>query len=308
MKNLIRLILIYTVVVLLPSRVTAQQQALYAQYMFNQMVINPAYTGSNGYTRGVFSLRQQWVGLEGAPNTQTFTIDAPINKNRSAALGAILIADKIGVTSQNGAFLTYSKSVRLNETYKLSMGLQGGVYNYKFEESKLNNIDPDPIIGGDINALRSNFGLGLFLESQRFFFGLSIPQTIESSLDLNNEDSDAKARRHYFTNMGYVITLNKDLKLKPNVLATMVEGNPLQIDFNMSLFIRELLWFGLSYRSFDAMDVILQARLTDRIQFGYAYDFANTKTGLRRINGGSHEFMLTFNLLSRDKYTSPRYF
>lgn len=56
----------------------AQQDAQYTQYMYNTMSVNPAYAGSRGVLSITALHRSQWVGLEGAPSTQTFNISSPI--------------------------------------------------------------------------------------------------------------------------------------------------------------------------------------------------------------------------------------
>ncbi len=55
----------------------AQQDALFSQYMFNKLVINPAYTGTRDALSIALVGRQQWVGMDGAPKTVTFTIHSP---------------------------------------------------------------------------------------------------------------------------------------------------------------------------------------------------------------------------------------
>ncbi|MFC0181043.1 type IX secretion system membrane protein PorP/SprF [Pseudarcicella hirudinis] len=66
----------------LSNRAKAQQEALYSQYMFNMMAVNPAYAGSRDVLSMTGLFRQQWVGVEGAPTTQSFTIDMPLKKEK----------------------------------------------------------------------------------------------------------------------------------------------------------------------------------------------------------------------------------
>jgi Type IX secretion system membrane protein PorP/SprF len=92
------------------------------------------------------------------------------------------------------------------------------------------------------------------------------------------------------------------------VLIKAVSGAPVEIDFNLSLLMKDVLWVGLSWRSFDSIDGLLQLQLTDRLQFGYAYDFATTSE-LRRINAGSHETMVNYRIVKkRSRVDTPKYF
>jgi type IX secretion system PorP/SprF family membrane protein len=105
-----------------------------------------------------------------------------------------------------------------------------------------------------------------------------------------------------------VFSLDRNLKLKPNILVKAVAGAPVQIDLNVSLLMNEILWAGLSWRSFDSIDALLQLQLTDKFQFGYAYDFATTSE-LRRINAGSHEIMINYRVIRKhSRIKTPRYF
>ncbi len=60
----------------------SQQDAQYTQYMYNTININPAYAG----TREVLSIfglhRTQWVGLDGAPVTNTFSLKSKLIKSK----------------------------------------------------------------------------------------------------------------------------------------------------------------------------------------------------------------------------------
>ncbi|KLT67682.1 PorP/SprF family type IX secretion system membrane protein, partial [Flavobacterium sp. ABG] len=90
----------------------AQQDAQYTQYMYNTININPAYAGSRGVL-SVFGLyRTQWVGLDGAPETGTLSVNTPIN-NSNLGVGVSLVSDKIGPTNENtlSADLSYSIQV-----------------------------------------------------------------------------------------------------------------------------------------------------------------------------------------------------
>lgn len=305
--NWIKKISILFLFVLVSSFAFAQQQVMFTQYMFNGLAINPAYAGSHDHITATFLAREQWVGLDGAPASQTFSIHSPFNASGSANIGALVIHDKIGVTDQTTAYLAFAYRIRFSGSARLAFGIQGGVSNYNSKFSQISNVDP-VFANADINITRPNFGTGLYFNSRRFFAGVSVPQLIRSNLDVNNSDSDSRLERHYFGYMGYVIGLSPVLKFKPNLLIKYVENAPVEFDINANFLIKELVWLGLSYRSFDSFDAILQVQLTKQLQLGYAYDFATT-TDLRRVNAGSHEFMINYSFVfGKKKIISPRYF
>ena len=283
-----------------------QQQVMFTQYMFNAMAINPGYAGTHESMSISALLREQWTGLDGAPSTQTLSAHTPI-KNQKFGLGVLFLHDKIGVTDQNGFYGSYAYKLPFENGNKLSLGIQAGVTHYMARYSQVSDTDPN-FAGGDISEAHFNFGFGAYYYSKRFYLGFSIPQLVEQQFDRNNLDSDSRMVRHYFVTGGYVMDLNKSLKLKPNMLLKVVEGAPAELDLNANLLINEVLWVGLSWRSFDSFDALVQLQITDQLQLGYAYDFATTSE-LRRVHSGSHEIMLNYRFtFSRSRVVTPRYF
>ena len=284
---------------------SAQQQVMFTQYMFNGLAINPAYAGSHETISLSALARKQWTGLDGAPSTQTFGVHAPI-KNQRMALGALFLHDNIGVTNQNGLFGMYAYRIPVSDKGKLAFGLQGGVSFYNAQFSKVSATDPR--FANDVRLVTPSIGFGMYYNTERFYAGLSIPQLNQANFDKKNPDSNSKLVRHYFLTAGYVFDIGHSLKLKPNVLVKSVVGAPIEIDLNANLLIKEVLWVGLSWRSFDSIDALLQLQITDQLQFGYAFDFATT-TDLKNVNGGSHELMLNYRFsFAKTRIITPRYF
>jgi len=282
-----------------------QQQVMFTQYMFNGLALNPAYAGSQETISISALAREQWTGIDGAPSTQTLSVHSPAF-NKRMGLGLLVLRDKIGVTEQTGVAASYSYNLPFENGGKLALGLQAGFtsYNARFTEVS----DTNPAFANDVKTFDPNFGFGAYYYTDRFYAGLSVPQLKQSIFDKDNDDSDSRLVRHYFATAGYVMDLNHSLKLKPNILIKAVEGAPVEIDLNANLLIKEVIWVGLSWRSFDSIDALFQLQVTDRLQIGYAYDFATT-TDLRRVNGGSHEIMLNYRFtFNKSRIITPRYF
>ena len=179
-----------------------QQRAMFTQYMFNGLAINPAYAGSHQTLEFTALARQQWTGLEGAPSTQTFTAHTPLN-NRSIGLGLSIIHDKIGVTNQFGAYGAYSYRIQFSNKGVLSMGLQAGFTQYQEDLTQLQGSirDPnDPNFAQDqVSKFMPNFGAGLYYYTRRYYMGISSPHLVQNKLDdLEALDAEARQRRHYF--------------------------------------------------------------------------------------------------------------
>lgn len=282
---------VLTFLVLMTGICFGQQQVMYTQYMFNGLALNPAYAGSHESISVTALAREQWTGLDGAPSTQTLSIHSPV-KNERVGVGLLFLHDKIGVTDQTGIYTSYSYKLPFEDGSTLAMGLQGGVTFYNARFSEVSDVNP-AFANGDVREVHPNFGFGAYYTKDRLFAGFSIPQLMHSSFDRDNEDSDSWIVRHYFASAGYVFDLNPDLKLKPHVLMKAVKGAPVEFDVNASVLIKERVWLGVSWRSFDSFDALFQIQVNNQLQFGYSYDFATT-TELRRVNSGSHEIMLNY--------------
>ena len=304
MKHLVKIL--FFIALASTAELHAQQQVMFTQYMFNSLAINPAYAGSHETFSATALVREQWSGLDGAPSTQTFSVHAPFRQQKMG-LGFLFLHDKIGVTDQTGAYFSYAYKIEFTNNGKLSFGLQGGFTNFNAKFSKVSSTDPT-FAGNDVTEWQPNAGAGLFYSTERFYAGFSVPQLIETEFDRSNQDSDSRLVRHYFTSMGYVFDLNADLKLKPNLLVKYVKGAPVELDVNANLLIKETVWVGFSWRSFDSIDAILQLQVSPRLQVGYGYDFA-TQSDLRRVNSGSHELMINYRIPNaHDRVVTPRYF
>jgi len=295
MKNLITILILF-----IAGSALAQSEATYSQYMFNGLAINPAYAGShNSLDLSVLS-RFQSVGIDGAPKTQTFTGHTGIMKKK-VGIGFLLINDKIGVTQQTGFYLSYAYKIQF-ENSTLSLGLQGGGTMVDAKYSTLLIRQPgDPLVSGDVKGFKPNFGAGLYYYSDRFYAGISMPQMIDAG-----EKGITQVQPLIFTS-GIVFDLNPVLKLKPNILFRLVDQKPVEFNYNMNLLIHETLWIGVSYRPSNSANIILELQLTEQLRFGYAYDFGIND--LQKVNSGSHEFMLNFQLRkNKIGVVSPRYF
>ena len=271
----------------------AQQKAMYTQYMFNAMAINPAYAAVDEQMAVTMLSRHQWVGFAGAPNTQSFSIHTPI-KQSNTFVGGQILRDQIGeVINETGGYLTLTQRVALGLKTYLSVGINGGLSSFKATYSEINSPGSvnDPLFQNE-SSLRGNFGFGVMLFSDKYYVGVSSPHFYYS--DLSASSNAVKQRQHYMVQAGYLATINQNLKLKPNFLVKYVNGSPVQFDLNANLLINETLWVGASYRSLDSFSALASVYVTKDIQFGYSYDVAHT--ALSKVQKGSHEVMLQFRM------------
>jgi len=288
-----------------------QQKPVISQYMFNGLVLNPAYTGVNGYLSATAVYRDQWVNLEGAPTTTTLSVHSGI-KGKNIGLGMMAISDQIGVHSDNAIYFTYAYKIKMSHG-TLSMGLQAGFNNLASNFNELNLKDEvDPLLNGMISDLKMNFGTGIYYNSNTAYIGFSIPYLRKKRrLREYTTVRDLEESRYYYLTAGKVMDLTHRVKIKPSVLLRIEEGMPLAGDANLNLYIDDLVNVGLSYRSGDSFATLFELKVTDYIRIGYSYDWVISD--LTQYTNGTHEFMLNYriNLFAPRKHRmcpGPNYF
>jgi type IX secretion system PorP/SprF family membrane protein len=285
----------------------AQQDAQYTQYMYNTTNINPAYAGSRG-VMSIFGLhRTQWVGLDGAPVTNAFSINTPIN-NSNLGLGVSLVNDRIGPTTENAISVDMSYSIQASETFKLSFGIKATANLFNLDVDRLNPTEAnDPSLQNLNNEFSPNFGAGLYLHSDKMYLGLSVPNFLEDTKYSDNSVSVFKERMNFYAIGGYVFDISPTLKFKPAFLTKVVTGSPLQVDLSGNFLFFEKLTLGVAYRWDAAVSGLAGFQISDGLYIGYGYDLETTK--LRKYNSGSHEIFLRFELFKRySKMVTPRFF
>jgi len=312
MKNTFLTIFILITLGVFSTKVQAQQDAQYTQYMYNPISINPAYAG----TRDVFSFlglyRTQWVGLDGAPETFTLSGHTPVGNN--VGLGMNVTQDKIFITNETYVYIDFSYKINLSDQAKLALGFKAGGHFLNIDSSPTNafNVgDADTEINID-NKFSPQFGVGAYYYTDSFYLGLSVPNMLETqhfdeNAANNNSFATAREKVNFYLMAGKTFDLNADLKFKPSTLLKMVDGAPIQVDLSANFLIKEKLTLGAAYRWSAALSGMIGYQLSDQLMLGFAYDRETTE--LRQYNDGSFEFFLRFELFKRNnRMISPRFF
>ncbi|MGB5665363.1 MAG: type IX secretion system membrane protein PorP/SprF [Maribacter sp.] len=295
----------------------AQQDAQYTQYMFNTMSVNPAYAGSRGQLSVAALYRSQWVGLDGAPKTQTLNLHSPI-RNSKLGYGISIVNDEIGdgVVQETyfDAVLSYTLDVSLEG--KLSFGLKVGGNLLNLDFNGLRNFDVEPVNEDNIeNKFSPNIGIGFYYHTNNFYAGLSAPNLLQTShfdngqRDANSVQFLSKERINFYLITGYVFDLNGNVKFKPALLTKVVGGAPLQVDFSGSFMFNEKFTLGAAYRWDAALSGMVGFQISEKLMLGLAYDRETTDLGGTQFNDGSFEVFLRFELVkSFRNLVSPRFF
>jgi type IX secretion system PorP/SprF family membrane protein len=284
----------------------AQQQATYAQYMFNGLAINPAYAGSHHAMDVSMLSRFQNVGLDGAPNTQSLAVHSPLI-NQRMAVGFLAVHDKISVINQTGINAIYAYRIPFLNKTTLSLGAQIGFSAYRADYSRLEIYNPDVAFSTDLRQSRPNIGAGIFYSGDLFYVGVSMPHMVNNVFQRGSDFQTVYQTIPLIVTGGYIFSANRLIKIKPNVLLKVADNRPVELDLNCNVLFDDVLWAGLSYKFNNAITMLFELQLTQQLRFGYSYSV--TMGPIKQAELGSHELLLNYRFNFRAKgVVTPRYF
>jgi len=292
------------------NKIQAQTEPMYSQYMYNMMAINPAYAG-NREVLGVSTFyRNQWTGLPGAPQTKSASIDGSVSDNR-VGLGMQMYDDELGVEKATGFNAMVSARVHLSTNGILSGGLSFGMMDYRADLTQVpNRFTPnDPAFSQNFSQWMAMMGAGIFYNTDKFYVGLSTPNILPSrisALDKITSGIENVNDYHFFVNTGIVMDVSPNVKIKPSMMLKVVSGAPIEADINCNVWLKDIVGFGMSYRTGDAVVGMLELQASKAFRIGYAYDITTSSMGA--YNQGTHELFLRMEFGNDHIIKSTRYF
>jgi len=299
---------------------SAQQQQMYTQFMYNKMGLNPAYAGNETYLSATLLYRDQWNGFPGAPKAQVLTVNLP-RLGKRVGLGLNFERQTIGITEKVTYELMYAYKFFLGEgTLSMGMNVSGRNYVQDYTDSRLfaiQDINLDPSIPQTVQSRNLiNAGFGIYYNTTKFYLGASLPRMIRSDLDFDNNNLFSTEVRHLFLMTGGTFIVNNDFRVTPQLMFRAAENSPWGLDLNISGTWKDKYSTGLTYRTGgtkgdlgESIDLILGIQLSDRMMLGFAYDI--TLSRIRTIDNGSLEMILSYNFIPKKIKTiivNPRYF
>lgn len=291
------------------SQTKAQQAPHYTQYMYNMNVINPAYAGSKEHLSFGLLYRKQWVNLDGAPTTFSFSGSAPVGKN--VGLGLSMVSDEIGPVKEQNVYGDFSYTLNLGGEHRLAFGLKAGATFQRIGlNSQIYGTLPDVNDGAfaqDTNNAYLNIGSGVFYYTDHYYLAFSVPSLLKSThLDYNGVKYGTQTQ-HYFVTGGYVFELSPMLKFKPFAMLKSAIGSASSLDVSTNFLYDQKFEIGATYRLQDSFGAMVNYAITPSLRVGYAYD--HVLSDLKIVAQSSHEIILLFDVNFPKKVSrSPRYF
>ncbi|MBY0245138.1 MAG: type IX secretion system membrane protein PorP/SprF [Sphingobacteriaceae bacterium] len=311
----------------------AQENEQFSQYMFSGVYINPAYSGYKDQLNVHTFYRNQWLGIDGAPRSFSFAVDAPAN-NGKVGLSFIAGANRIGAQSSNWAYTSFAYKVRLgrNEDEKLSFGLSVGLLQNSIDGRKLRPEDtgdvliPQELISTSLPDAR----LGVHYSNDKWYVGLSAENILAKFIKNRNRQINffKNENPNYYLTAGVLLPINEVIQIKPSFLIKEDLDNSSAVDANLFFLIKDKIWIGTGYRYIKLKEQgryidngnyksILQSQksiitmieffASEKIRLGYAYD--KTLNDFSASTLGIHELSIGFYFKSKKEILgTPRRF
>lgn len=291
----------------------AQQDALFTQYMYNKLEINPGYAGSHEVFATDLITRFQWVGIEGAPRTFCFSAHTSL-RNPHIGLGIYAYQDEIGPSVDYNIMGSFAYRI-IFPSSRLCFGISGGIKYYDIDWSQLNPKDAGDVelISQVRNRAVPDADFGIYYYGKWFYAGVSSKhllqnQMLVSSAPPDDKSSFTKLLRNLYGIAGFSIPFGDNFVFLPSGLIKYVQNAPVQFDLTASFLLFNVFTFGASYRTANAMGMIVEVNAGKGFTIGYSYDI--WFNSLKAYNQGSHEIRLgyEFDLFNKERMLTPRYF
>lgn len=299
MSFTIKTLYVLFVFMLLSIKGIAQQQIEYSQYMYMPSIINPAYVGVDQVMKISLLHRSQWVGITGAPSTQTLSISTPLDQK--LGLGFSLIQDEVGPVSDLNTSLDISYELQLNDDgLNFSFGMKGALQFLSIDYNKLTTENSnDPLLNGNITSrISPNIGIGVYLYDDTWYLGASIPSLLKTEYyTTDNFSTTINTSTYFYLTGGMNFNLKDDIKLKPAFLLKSITDTPVSSDLSLDLSLNILFYnkftTGLSYNHNNSFSGLVDIKVSNSLSMGFAYTTDRSDIS-SYFSGSSHEILLRY--------------
>src|SRR4030043_296746 len=202
LKNILSLIILS----LFYGTTFAQQVPMYSQYIMNGFLINPSFTGRDGYSTVNLTVREQWVGLDQAPGTYAASFQTRLLKNSyiskatsvrkklvlptkggNVGLGGYIFNDQNGIMRRTGIQFSYAYHIQMGQTASypnyLSFGLALTAYHIAINTDGLIFDPDDPFLNNyDRSVFIPDFNFGASFTTTTYYVGFAMTSMLRGSL------------------------------------------------------------------------------------------------------------------------------
>lgn len=275
-----------------------QQLPISGLYYQNKFLVNPAAAGEQDMFAAFLNHRRQWVGIEGAPVTNILSVHSPIG-NGNQAIGATLSTDRTHILQRTSGTVAYSQRFKFNKDgdHYLALGAGVGFIDNRIDLSDVVAQDISEIILGasTVNGTTFNVDAGLKYKLKGLDLGVAVPQVLETKVAYNDYATDRyfELKRHLVAYAGYNFNIKDGTwMIEPSALFRYLPGGAQQIDGNLYINWKDIVWIGGTYRTDVGIIPSLGFRVANQFSVSYAYELSNTEIASQ--SNGTHEVMIGF--------------
>ncbi len=295
--------ILFIPVLLLCNFLSAQQLPQFTSFQLNPFLYNPAYAGVDGTTQLSAVTRNQWVGVNDAPETKVLNAYGMLN-NEKMAIGGTVYKDVAAADSRLTFLATYAYHLRLKKDMNLSLGLAAGFVQYKIDNTIINHIDEgDPLFATPLSSVVPTATFGAYLYTEDYYVSFSAPQIISSAFNVKDKLEEdvlfGELTNHFYLGGGYNKVLNDKFTVQPSLLVIMSPPAPVSLELMAKVTYDRKVWIALSYRLDDSAGLFLGYDLNDQFYIAYGHDFVTSS--LSTATSGSNEFKLGFKFNKASK-------
>lgn len=295
-------IFIFIITFSLSFNMFSQQSYLSNFYMINPYLINPAETDNDDSFTSFLSLREQWVGVEGAPSTAFLTASMPLSNKFSA--GIKITNDNIHLYNQLNALATLNYKLKISENQNFHFAISSGVINNKLDTKKaVVNDESDILFYQDLSGVAFNADFGLkydyiFQNKNILNVGFSANNLLANKIKF--ELNDTQGSEFYTLNRDYNFYLNyiyksvNNWEFKPMVLFRLSElDSKYQTEVGFLSTYKKMIWVSLIYRTNESIYFGLGVNLFESVSIGYSYGYG--VNGISANSNGTHEISVAYS-------------
>lgn len=280
----------FIIILAIANDSVAQQEQTFSQYMFVPTIYNAGFTGSRNAICATGIMKQQWVGLEGAPTVYAVSLESPVKFLRGG-LGGVILTDKIGGFNSTTVKLKYAYHRKMGDGL-LGVGIGLGLVNKKIDFSYFNVSGDDPLLTSteEESGMIFDIDAGIYYQKgEKWYAGVSSAQINQGTMEITG--GKTKLSRSYFLTGGYNFRFVRMPKIvvSPSLFMAYTQKAPIMINAGVIGEYNKLFWAGVVYKHQEGIAIMAGANYKN-IKVGYAYD-VNTNS---LKNGGSHEIRLGY--------------
>ena len=314
-------IILSSILVVSIGNLIGQQLGQYSQYINNHFLMNPAAVGAENGLDISLGFREQWVGIDNAPQNYYLSVNSTLNLNGKSignaslrtgsseiipvtpatqiklkhGIGGFVAADNYGPFKKITGMLAYAIHLPIANKFHWSIGLNAGMSNLNFDRDQITLAESSD---NTFNAFAANqmainyvdMNVGTYIYNSDFFMGYSSNQMMQNKIYFGGAPTNGKLNVHHFLMGGYHFKISDKMKLTPGFLVKYMNPAPVSLDLTAKLTFDDTYFGGFSFRNGDAIIVMLGAKFNDMFRIGYSFDY--TLSNLSDYNSGGHEIIV----------------